>query len=332
MLGQMKKMVHWMMMVAVSLVLAACQNQDEKPSVVVSTQKSEVNIGRLICGGHLPLAVVESMYQDDLPFHLRTVQNHSWDDVVQDMKSGKLAGTFILSPLAMNLIKEGLPAKIVLMGDRNGNGFVLSKKYHAIANLAEQPVIIAVPHLYSQHHVLAVMALKQAGVPLSKVTILPMPPRDMVNSLSRGEIDGFVVGEPEGNRSISVDVGWMATISPMIWSNHMDHVFIASDAFIEEHPEQLQALVQALLKAGAFIEEHPHEAAKMGEDYTGAKADVFEQVLSDPPDWIRYDDMVPTATDLRDMAEKLVEMGLWDEVPADLARYADLRFVQAVGK
>ncbi len=89
----------------------------------------DVFISRLICGGHLPLAIVEKKYQNELKiFKLRTVQNHDWNNVIADMKSGKLAGTFILSPSAMNLIHKGFPGKILLMADRNGNGFVLSKK------------------------------------------------------------------------------------------------------------------------------------------------------------------------------------------------------------
>ncbi len=101
-----------------SMFLSACDTKPESVSTSVS-KKPEVLIGRLICGGHLPLAIVEKKYQEDLStFRLKTVQNHDWNDVVKDLKSGKLAGTFILSPLAMNLIREGLPAKIVLMADR----------------------------------------------------------------------------------------------------------------------------------------------------------------------------------------------------------------------
>ena len=51
---------------------------------------------------------------------------------------------------------------------------------------------MAVPHIYSQHHVLLYLALKQHGVPYSDVKVVGMPPRDMINSLQRGEIDGFV--------------------------------------------------------------------------------------------------------------------------------------------
>ncbi len=313
-------------MLAVGLLTAACSSENSDD--VAMQSRPEVKIGQLICGGHLSLAIVEKRYQNDLTtFRLKTIQNHDWNDVVNDMKSGKLAGTFILSPLAMNMIREGLPAKIIMMADRNGNGFVLSKKYKSIAALKGHKTIIAVPHIYSQHHVLLYLALKQHGVPYGDVKVVGMPPRDMITSLKRGEIDGFVVGEPEGNKSISLNVGWMASISPNIWKDHMDHVFLASNAFIKDHPDQVRELITALKKGGMFIEHHPHEAAVMSEDYTGSSAAVFEKVLTDPPDWIDYTDMIPTDARIRAMADVMVEMGLWKDVPEDLAAYTDQRFI-----
>jgi len=293
-----------------------------------------INIGRLICGGHLPLAVVEKKYQDQLTgFQLNTIQNHDWNDVIHDMKSGGLAGTFILSPLAMNLIHEGFPGKIVLMADRNGNGFVLSNKIKSIDALKEQQTIIAVPHVFSQHNVLLHMVLQQHNIPKENVKVLGMPPRDMINALRNGEIDGFVVGEPEGNKSITLNVGWMAAISPDIWADHMDHVFLASNRFINEQPEKLQVLINQLVRGGEFIEKNPRLAAIMGEDYTGSKAEVFEKVLTTPPDWISYTNMVANKEDMNLMASKLVEMGLWPTVPEDLVgSYFDMRFAKQAEK
>ena len=315
--------------------LVSCDSKPGDSSVSVTNNTLEVvNIGRLICGGHLPLAIVEKKYQDQLKtFQLKTIQNHDWYDVITDMKSGKLAGTFILSPLAMNLIHEGFPGKIVLMADRNGNDFVLSKKIKSIAELKSKKTIIAVPHIFSQHNVLLHTVLKKHGVPKDKVKVLGMPPRDMINSLRNGEIDGFVVGEPEGNKSISLGDGWMVAISPQIWKDHMDHVFLASDKFINEQPEKLQELINQLVRGGEFIENNPHEAAVMGEDYTGSSAAVFEKVLTTPPDWITYTNMVANENDMVSMAEKLVDMKLWPKVPENIiSGYFDMRFVKKAEK
>lgn len=314
-------------------ILAACDSSRQASSTFAQA-KPEVRIGRAICGGHLPLAIVEKKYQADLKtFRLNAVQYHDWKVVVKDMRSGKLDGTFILSPLAMNLIREGFPGKIVLMADRNGNGFVLSEKIKSISALQDSKNIIAVPHAYSQHNVLLHRALQKHGVSKDRVTVIGMPPRDMINSLRRGEIDGFMVGEPEANKSISLGVGWMAAISPQIWKDHMDHVFLATDRFIQEYPDQLRELVAQLVRGGRFIEANPKLAAVMGEDYTGSSAAVFKKVLTDPPDWIDYSDVVPTAKDLEAMAAHLVEMGLWRDIPKNLGGFTDVRFVkQATGK
>ena len=320
---------------ATLLTVISCDSKPgDEPQNLLDNKLETVNIGRLICGGHLPLAIVEKKYQHELKtFQLHTVQNHDWNDVIADMKSGKLAGTFILSPLAMNLIHQGFPGKIVLMADRNGNGFVLSSNIKSIDELKNRKSIIAVPHIYSQHHVLLHRVLKQHKIPAEKVKVLGMPPRDMINSLRNGEIDGFVVGEPEGNKSISLNVGWMAAISPEIWKDHMDHVFLASDKFIAEQPDRLQELVNQLVRGAEFIENNPHQAAVMGEDYTGSAADVFEKVLTTPPDWITYTNMIVHEADMLAMAENLVEMKLWNEIPKNLTEdYFDMHFVKKAEK
>ncbi len=314
----------------IGIVLSAITACDLQPAQQKQTNLEVVNIGRLICGGHLPLAIVEKKYQDQLTtFKLNTIQNHDWNQVVADMRSGELAGTFILSPLAMNLIREGFPGKIVLMADRNGNGFILSSKIKSIDALKSKNTIIAVPHIYSQHHVLLHTIMAEHAIPADNIKVLGMPPRDMINSLRNGEIDGFVVGEPEGHRAISLGVGWMAAISPQIWKDHMDHVFLASDQFITEQPEKLQELITQLVRGGQFIENNPHKAAIMGEDYTGAEASVFEQVLTTPPDWITYTNMVVSDTEILSMAQKLVSMKLWPEVPMNITSdYFDMRFAK----
>ena len=312
------------------LIVSGCNSGTDNEYVDDTGKSLEIiKIGRLICGGHLPLAVVEKKYQDQIEsFHLQTVQNHDWNDVVEDMRSGKLAGTFMLSPLAMNLIHNGFPGKIVMVSNRNGNGFVLADKIRSIDELKKIKTIIAVPHVFSQHNVLLHILIQEYKIPVENVSVVGMPPRDMIGSLRKGEIDGFVVGEPEANKSVELGVGWMAAISPAIWENHMDHVFLASNKFIDEKPRQLQELVNKLLQAGIFIEKNPHEAARMGEDYTGSPAFIFEKVLTDPPDWIDYYDMTPRKSDVMTMAEKLVEMNLWNNNHIDNPeQYIDMRFI-----
>jgi NitT/TauT family transport system substrate-binding protein len=310
----------------IALVAVFCAGCARAPED--SPPRAEVRVGRLICGGHLPLAVVERRFQSQLTtFRLTTVQNHDWNSLVEDLETGELAGTFILSPLALELIRDGLAAKIVLLADRNGNGFVLSNELESIEALGGRRSIIAVPHIYSQHHVLLHELLEQHGVTRADVTAVGMAPRDMINALRRREIDGFVVGEPEATRSVRLGVGWLAAVSPQIWRDHMDHVFLATDRFIAEHPDELQELVSALVRGGQFIEENPTEAAVLAQDYTGSEAAIFEEVLT-TPGRIGYGDMLPVEDDIRLISQRLVQMGLWKSAPEDASVFIDTRFVR----
>lgn len=322
-----------LLLLVFAMTAAGCPEDTPTPGTTAPVERDKVRVGRLICGGHLSLAVVEHRYQDELrTFELETVQNHDWRVVAEALRSGTMDGTFILSPLAMELIRSGLEAKIVLLGDRNGNGFVLSEELASVSALAGRRSVIAVPHIFSQHNVLLYEALTQNSVPRADVSVIAMPPRDMINSLRRGEIDGFVVGEPEGNKSVSLEVGRMTSISPQIWPGHPDHVLLVTDQFIEGHPEQLQELVDMLVRAGRFIEANPRRAAQLGQEYTGSRSEVFEQVLTSPPNWIEFGDMTPTMADIEGIATRLVAMDLWREVPADLDSFIDLRFVERASR
>jgi len=102
-----------------------------------------------------------------------------------------------------------------------------------------------------------------------------------------------------------------------------------TDKFIQEHPDQLQELIDQLIRSSKYIEAHPHEAALMGEDYTGSSAAVFEQVLTDPPDWISFNDYQVRNKDLETMMAYMVEMGLLSSLPDDPdTAYTDMRFVR----
>ena len=55
---------------------------------------------------------------------------------------------------------------------------------------------------------------------------------------------------------------------------------------------------------------------------------LFETVLTSPPDWISYTNMIANKDDMTSMAQKLVDMSLWPKIPNNLyTDYFDMRFV-----
>ncbi|MFQ5503107.1 MAG: hypothetical protein ACE5EQ_12560, partial [Phycisphaerae bacterium] len=55
---------------------------------------------------------------------------------------------------------------------------------------------------------------------------------------------------------------------------------------------------------------------------------VFERVLTSPPDWIDFSNMVPSTDDIRALSTRMVKMELWKDMPDDLEMFVDRRFVK----
>lgn len=90
------------------LSIHSAHGDSQSASSTATQEKPEVKIGRVICGGHLSLAVVEKKYRESLSsFQLKTVQYYRWKDVINDMLSGEAAGAVELI-VCILAIKNGI--------------------------------------------------------------------------------------------------------------------------------------------------------------------------------------------------------------------------------
>ena len=308
------------------LFLSSCDIHKAMPSAVESDRASQVfNIGFLNLTGHLPLGVLVN--NDDyqlLPFKINPIQKFDWHELEDVMKSGELDGTFILWPQAMELIQKGFPGKIVLVANRSGNRVVLSDKIKTISDLNNHQYIIAVPHIYSQHHILLNIFLGQHGILKDNIQLVEMPPIDMPHYLNNGAIDGFVAGQPIGNNTIKDNLGWLAATSEQLWSGHIDHVFLVSNTFIQTHPDELHKLINQLVSSGKLIDSSPKKAKGIAQtgNYIWELSNLTAQ-----KNWITFDNMVASEAEMVSMAQHLIDMQLWSDVPHDLSlNYFDMSF------
>jgi NitT/TauT family transport system substrate-binding protein len=313
------------------LCLVSCDLHKAPPSGVQPAPPLQVfNVGYLNLLAHLPLNIVDKKKPTPLTgFSLATKRHFDWHDVVDNIKNGKLDGAFILSPLAMDLARNGFPGKIVLIANRDGNSFVLSNKILSIADLNKRQSIIAVPHIYSQHNVLLSRILSHYGIPKDNIKLVQMPPGNMGRHLRNGTIDGFVVGEPEGNRALKLNYGWSPTLPSFLVDRKIDHVFFVSNAIIQEHPEKLQALVEQLLRSGILIESARHKPLEIAQLFELAGVQFYEDGFASIPRDVTFDNIIASEADIISMAQKLVDMALWPDTPNALTMtYFDMSFAK----
>ncbi len=90
--------------------------------------------------------------------------------------------------------------------------------------------------------------------PDKDVTLITIPPPQMVANMKVGKMDGFCVGEPWNARAIADGVGYTATTTQKIWPDHPEKVLAFTAEFAERNPRTVKAVMRAIVEAGRYID------------------------------------------------------------------------------
>lgn len=90
--------------------------------------------------------------------------------------------------------------------------------------------------------------------PFKDVKNITVPPPQMVANMRVGNMDGFCVGEPWGNRAIADKIGFTAATTQDIWKDHPEKVLGSTAEFTQKYPNTARALMMAVLDASKYID------------------------------------------------------------------------------
>ncbi len=91
-----------------------------------------------------------------------------------------------------------------------------------------------------------------AGADVSLITI---PPPQMVANMQAGKMDGFCVGEPWNAKTIKDDIGFTATNTQDIWKDHPEKVCAFTEEFAAKNPKTVKAVLKALHEASVWLDQ-----------------------------------------------------------------------------
>ncbi len=309
------------------LTLAGCGSTTETGRASnQGKNKPTIKIGYLPITDHLTMIAHGQM--EFRQFTLEPVKFSGWAELAEALKGNAIQGAFALTPIGMSLKQKGVPVKAVFLGHRNGS--VLTAKNIPELNKIEdlRGKTIAIPSRFSTHNVLIHKVLTEKGInPNSEVKFIDMSPPEMVNALSTGKIDAFIVAEPFGGQAEMQKVGKVLVLSKDIWHDHICCVLNMQEEVVQKQPEAVEELVGGLAKAAAFINNNPQEAAKLSLKYLGQKQEVVEHVLTNPKGRITFNNLVPDIRDFAATQEYLLQFGITKD-KIDLAQYIDDRFAK----
>jgi nitrate/nitrite transport system substrate-binding protein len=90
--------------------------------------------------------------------------------------------------------------------------------------------------------------------PDKDVSLITIPPPQMVANMKVGKMDGFCVGEPWNARAIADKIGFTVTTTQTLWLNHPEKVCAFTAEFAEKNPKTVKAVLKALHQSSVFID------------------------------------------------------------------------------
>ena len=153
-----------------------------------------------------------------------------WASVRDKIVHRELDAAHALAPMPFaNSLGLGIPpcdCFTALVLNQHGNGITLSNtlwregvrdgqtlRAHFQQEQQRGPLVFGVVSQFSSHHFLLRGWLARAGFQKKDVSIVVVPPPQMVANLKAGHLDGFCVGEPWNSVAVQSKAGWCAAVS-----------------------------------------------------------------------------------------------------------------------
>src|SRR5947209_2264020 len=208
----------------------------------------------------------------------------SWAVIRDRLNLGENQASHLLLGIAysstMGLL--GSPVKPMIIPcylNRNGQAITLTKALlakgvktpealkpqAAAAKQAGTPLTFAMTFPPGTHAMWMRYWLAAGGInPDKDVTLITIPPPQMVANMKVGKMDGFCVGEPWNARAIADGIGFTAITTQDMWPDHPEKVCAFTQEFADKNPKTVKAVLKGLHEASLWLdklENRPEQAA-----------------------------------------------------------------------
>jgi nitrate/nitrite transport system substrate-binding protein len=199
----------------------------------------------------------------------------SWAVIRDKLTIGENQATHMLigMPLASTMGLAGSPVKPMVIPwllNRNGQAITLNNKLKQAgvrkpaqikpladkARAAGDPLTFAMTFPPGTHAMWIRYWLASGGVhPDKDVSLITIPPAQMVANMKVDKMDGFCVGEPWNRRAIDDGIGFTAITTQQMWKDHPEKVCAFTEEFAARNPKTVKAILKALHQASVHLDD-----------------------------------------------------------------------------
>jgi nitrate/nitrite transport system substrate-binding protein len=198
----------------------------------------------------------------------------NWAAIRDNLSSGSIQATHMLigMPLASTMGLAGSPKKPMVapwLLNRNGQAITLKtewkgkvgadpkliKPFVDQAKKLGEPLTFAMTFPPGTHAMWMRYYLAAGGIdPDKDISLITVPPAQMVANMKIGKMDGFCVGEPWNARAIADNIGFTSVTTQDIWKDHPEKVCAFTEEFAEKNPKTVKAVLKALHEASVWLD------------------------------------------------------------------------------
>ncbi len=199
----------------------------------------------------------------------------SWAAIRDMLSSGDIQSTHMLigMPFASTMGLGGATPKPMIipwMMNRNGQAITLSNDFKGkvgadpkalkplvdAAKAKKSPLTFAMTFPPGTHAMWMRYYLAAGGInPDTDVSLVTIPPPQMVANMKVGKMDGFCVGEPWNARSIADNIGFTSVTTQDMWKDHPEKVLAFSEDWATQNPKTVKAILKAIHEASVWLDD-----------------------------------------------------------------------------
>lgn len=199
----------------------------------------------------------------------------NWAAIRDSLSSGDNQFTHMLlgMPIASTMGLAGSPKKpmvIPWLVSRNGQGITLKanlkgkvgadpkdlKPFVDKAKGLGEPLTFAMTFPPGTHAMWLRYYLAAGGInPDKDISLITIPPPQMVANMKIGKMDGFCVGEPWNARAIADKIGFTSVTTQDMWKDHPEKVAAFTAEFAEKNPKTVKAVLKGLHEASVWLDD-----------------------------------------------------------------------------
>jgi nitrate/nitrite transport system substrate-binding protein len=245
------------------------------PAATDGPEVSDLKFGMIALTDCSPIVIAhEKGFFKKYGINSTVTKGASWAAIRDALSTGDIHATHMLigMPIASTMGLLGSPKKPMVVPwllNRNGQAITLKSELKGkvqgdpkalkplvdSAKKAGTPLTFAMTFPPGTHAMWMRYFLGAGGIdPDKDVSLVTIPPPQMVTNMQLGKMDGFCVGEPWNARAIADGSGFTAITTQEIWKDHPEKVCAFTAEFAEKNPKTVKAVLKALHEASVWLD------------------------------------------------------------------------------